>query len=83
MITCEIPFRKALSRQHKAILTDPQRARTDENWNIEPEAIDLVSKMISIDPKARPTITQIRSHRWMSQETATLAEVEEFYYTLY
>ena len=30
MLTCEIPFRKALTRQHKAILTDSHRARTDE-----------------------------------------------------
>lgn len=35
---------------------------------IEPEAIDLIEKMISPDPKERPTIEQVLVHPWLSDK---------------
>ena len=50
MLVGEPPFLKPLNRYHKKILSDPLEIREDEEWNIEENALDLVAKMIAIEP---------------------------------
>jgi len=71
----EIPFSKALK-------TDPKNFKMEElfneiksgkyefneNWaDISPDAKDLVSKLLVVDPKKRYTMTQVKEHPWMNK----------------
>jgi len=44
------------------------------------EGIDLILRMIAIDPAKRITIAEIKKHPWMKKDVATQEELLAFYY---
>lgn len=48
--------------------TDPERRLTHWGQDLGPVALDIIGRMTSMDPPARPTITEILEHAWWREE---------------
>ncbi|KJX95882.1 serine threonine protein kinase [Zymoseptoria brevis] len=48
--------------------TDPERRLTHWGQDLGPVALDIIGRMTSMDPPARPTITEILEHAWWRME---------------
>lgn len=58
------------------MVADPVKAMQKRGIEISEEAIDLVAKMVAIDPKERYTVQEIATHPWCAGECADETEVE-------
>ena len=45
--------------------------------NVSADGLDLVKKMLEVDPKKRPTMTEVRNHSWMLDDEA-IEKVNKF-----
>lgn len=76
MLTSKQPFNEANDIWHQRLVADPVKAMQKRGIEISDEAIELVAKMVAIDPTERYTVQQIATHSWCAGSCADEAEVE-------
>jgi serine/threonine protein kinase len=80
MITGNWPFQKSGDNFHLAFLKDPNHSFAERELEIETESISLMCSMMAIDPDERPSIQQVKEHKWMQLPRACQEEVKDYYY---
>jgi serine/threonine protein kinase len=58
------------------LVADPVKAMQKRGIEISEDAIDLVAKMVAVDPTERYTVQQIATHQWCAGACADETEVE-------
>ena len=56
MITGNWPFAKSGDEHHKQFLADPGATLVERELEVEPDAIELLHMMLSMEPEERPTV---------------------------
>jgi hypothetical protein len=64
MLSGSLPFEGTTIVQLAATI---MRGRIRFPQGISPNAADLIRKILVVDPKKRPTISEIRAHKWFSE----------------
>lgn len=76
MLTSKQPFNEANDIWHQRMVADPVKAMKQRGIEISDEALDLVAKMVAIDPKERFNVQQIAEHSWCSGACADEEQVK-------
>ena len=75
MLFEELPFMDAdVKRLYKKILTGKYEIPEDKINDVSKDAIDLVTKILEVNPKKRIKISEIKSHPWFNQVSDVLYE---------
>ena len=56
ILTSNFPFAKAGDKYHYQLIKNPKTTIKGRGFDLEEEAIDLIARMLSLDPDQRPTI---------------------------
>ena len=49
---------------YQAMMKEPVKAMQLRNITIDSEALDLIVKMWAVNPSDRPTMSEIKTHKW-------------------
>jgi serine/threonine protein kinase len=71
MLSGKQPFNAADDVWYKKICRNPDKAVADRKIDISSDAMDLISRMIAKDPKARLTTAEIKDHKWLKGKMAS------------
>ena len=79
LLTKKPPFHASNDHFYKALIKDANEAVQRRKINIDNEGLDLVVKMIAVEPTYRPTVGEIKEHPFMTARKATQKEMKEFF----
>ncbi|CAH0553900.1 unnamed protein product [Brassicogethes aeneus] len=83
LLSGTLPFHGSGRRLMDAICRGKLHLDTSPQWEfISDNAKDLVSQMLSVDPKQRITIQEILNHRWLRVTVATIIDSLDDIYCL-
>jgi serine/threonine protein kinase len=62
-------LKKIIQRATQTYETQPDRRLTNWGQDLGPTALDIIGRMTSLDPAARPTIHEVLEHPWWQDES--------------
>lgn len=64
---------------YQAMMKQPLKAMKQRKIDIDSDALDLIVRMWAVNPEERPTMSEIKTHKWFSQGVASDIELKKYF----